>query len=113
MNSHDNSSFCDAFSALDVLIETVQETIPLVQEFLSPRLILIKTLLHVASIRLHNPLILVNEISRAKSLAAAQSVVRILDSGSIQQFRFVDPLMGVSDVYLTSVSVCARLTLFF
>lgn len=97
MDAQDLSRFSAAFSSLDELIETVQQALPTVdvQEVPTRRLKLVHTLVQVASMQLHNPFVGENDVSRAKCLAAARSVVRLLDSGRFQQYTFVDPILGV------------------
>lgn len=98
MNAQDASHFSTAFSSLDSLIETVQQAVPPLDVDYLPtgRLLLIHTLIHGASIQLHNRFFLKDDISRAKCLAAARSVVQVLDVGNIQKYHSIDPVIGVS-----------------
>lgn len=66
-------------------------------------LYMIHSLTHTAMIRLHQPFITDDQVSREKSLRAARSVTLVTKHISDADFDYLDPLMGVSSF---SINLC-------
>lgn len=89
------------FRALDTLIDKYQQyLIPMDQlernQPYETRCLLTYTLGHIATIQLHSPFASQNVSSNQKCLAAAFSVVRVLDTTNLNGISFLNPIMGVS-----------------
>lgn len=59
-------------------------------------LYMIHSLAHAAMMRLHQPFIADDQVSREKSMRAARSVVIVTKHIADADFDFLDPLIGVS-----------------
>ena len=59
---------------------------------------LIHSLAHTAMIRLHQPFITDDQLSREKSVRAASAVVLVVKHIAEADFDFLDPLIGVSHI---------------
>ncbi|KAJ6600074.1 hypothetical protein B0H10DRAFT_2196467 [Mycena sp. CBHHK59/15] len=103
-----------ALNFLDGLLEQFRIDLPLGLEFhegsLEKRSLLVtETLSHAAIIRLHAPLIRTSEVSRGKYLSAARSVVHMIRTANLSEWRHIDPIIGilwttVSEVFISELS---------
>ena len=81
--------------AIDNLIEGFKLILPTVQSHSKRQMLVIHSLVNVATIQLHNPFVADVEASRIRELAAAQAVVADLGQVPVNDFVYVDPIMGV------------------
>ncbi|KAJ6608825.1 hypothetical protein B0H10DRAFT_1955051 [Mycena sp. CBHHK59/15] len=102
-----------ALNFLDGLLEQFRIDLPLGLEFhegsLEKRSLLVTRLFPCAIIRLHAPLIRTSEVSRGKYLSAARSVVHMIRTANLSEWRHIDPIMGilwttVSEVFISELS---------
>lgn len=96
-----SSNFSENFRAFDSTIARFTASLlPLHQATALPEdkysLYLIHSLAHTAMIRLHQPFITDDQLSREKSVRSAGAVVLVVKHMAEADFDFLDPLIGVS-----------------
>ncbi|KAJ7288140.1 Zn(2)-Cys(6) binuclear cluster domain-containing protein [Mycena rebaudengoi] len=83
-----------SFSSLATLIDRVKRSLPPVESHTNRRMLVIHSLVHVATIQLHNRFVGQNPQSRIKELSAARCFVEDLSKVDVKAFVYVDPIMG-------------------
>ncbi|KAJ7022556.1 hypothetical protein C8F04DRAFT_1137677 [Mycena alexandri] len=97
------------FSMLDGVIEAFKTTLTPF-EFDGPQSrLLIHTLVHVATIQLHNPFFFTSDISCTRSRAAAMAVVTLVRQTNLRDLGYVNAIMGTlwtaaCQVFITELS---------
>ncbi|KAF8184095.1 hypothetical protein K438DRAFT_1124317 [Mycena galopus ATCC 62051] len=94
MNNEQLNQFYVSFNSTDTLIEGFKLHIPTVQLHPSREMVIIHSLAHVATIQLHNPFIVDNDASRLRVLDSARAIVAALIQAPVNEFVYVDPIMG-------------------
>ncbi|KAF7374246.1 Fungal-trans domain-containing protein [Mycena sanguinolenta] len=94
MNNEQLSQFYLSFNSIDSLIEGFKVNIPSVQLHSTREMLVARSLAHVATIQLHNPFVVENEASRLHALGAARAVVADLVRAPVNDYLYVDPIMG-------------------
>lgn len=92
VNKEQLNQFYLSFNSIDDLIEGFKLRIPTVQ---SRKMLVIHSLVHVATIQLHNPFIAENDASRFRVLGSARAIVTDLVQAPVNEFVYIDPIMGV------------------
>ncbi|KAK7022979.1 fungal-trans domain-containing protein [Favolaschia claudopus] len=108
MNNDQLSQFYVSFNSIDTLIEQFKSSIPTIQMHATREMLIIHSLTYVATIQLHNPFIIENDMSRLRGLDAARVIVACLVQAPINEFRYIHPIMGTllmatSQVFLTEL----------
>ncbi|KAK7048622.1 fungal-trans domain-containing protein [Favolaschia claudopus] len=96
-NMRDRRQFYASFKAVDALIESFKLNLPTVQSHPTREMIVIHSLAQVATIQLHNPFVAdadASDGSRSRVVTSARAIVANLTHAPLQQFRYVDPIMG-------------------
>ncbi|KAJ7028123.1 Zn(2)-Cys(6) binuclear cluster domain-containing protein [Mycena alexandri] len=89
------NQFYVSFNAMDNLIEAFKGSIPSVHLHSPREMLVIHSLAHVATIQLHNPFVVdVVGTSRLRVLDAAHAVVATLTQVPVNEFGYIDPIMG-------------------
>ncbi|KAF7360719.1 Fungal-trans domain-containing protein [Mycena venus] len=88
------NQFFRSFSAVDSLIARFKESLPAVQLHPTRKILLIHCLAHVSTIQLHNPFVIENAASRMHVLESARRIVVELSHAPVNEFIYVDPIMG-------------------
>ncbi|KAJ7019721.1 Zn(2)-Cys(6) binuclear cluster domain-containing protein [Mycena alexandri] len=89
------NQFYVSFNAMDNLIEAFKGSIPSVHLHSPREMLVIHSLAHVATIQLHNPFVVdVVGTSRLRVLDAARAVVATLTQVPVNEFGYIDPIMG-------------------
>lgn len=99
MSPADTARFSAAFTSLDSLILRFIQEIPSIQsmgEHGARPMLVVHTLVHIATIQLHSPFIVQNSISHARFISSAQSVVQIINAFDLEHATFLDPIISVS-----------------
>ncbi|KAJ7888600.1 hypothetical protein B0H14DRAFT_2562181 [Mycena olivaceomarginata] len=91
VNKEQLNQFYLSFNSIDDLIEGFKLRIPTVQ---SRKMLVIHSLVHVATIQLHNPFIADNDASRFRVLGSARAIVTDLVQAPVNEFVYIDPIMG-------------------
>ncbi|KAJ7156210.1 Zn(2)-Cys(6) binuclear cluster domain-containing protein [Mycena filopes] len=91
--------FYASFNAMNHLIEGFKRNIPTVQNASSfqhsaREMLVTRCLVNVAAIQLHNPFFVEVEASRVRVLDAARAVVADLTRLPVNEFQYIDPIMG-------------------
>lgn len=101
MTNDQLNQFFASFNAMDVLIEGFRNTLPAMRisghwhGHGAREMLLVHALACVAAIQLHNPFIVDTASSRERALDAARAVVADLTRAPVNDFGFLDPIMGV------------------
>ncbi|KAJ7289350.1 hypothetical protein C8J57DRAFT_1046947 [Mycena rebaudengoi] len=85
------------FTVLDARIEQFKASLPPVQTNI---LLVIHSLTHVSTIRLHKSFANDNAFSRNKTISAARSIVDLIGKVDVQNFGIFDPVLAVSPLCL-------------
>ncbi|KAJ7099902.1 Zn(2)-Cys(6) binuclear cluster domain-containing protein [Mycena belliarum] len=102
--SHGNT-FSAKFNTLDRVIAAFKHTLPPVNlNGTEPRLLVVHTLAHVATIQLHNPFCFKSAGSRARAGAAAMAIVALLRQTDICELGYVDAIFGT--LWTAACQVC-------
>ncbi|KAF8169862.1 hypothetical protein K438DRAFT_1941215 [Mycena galopus ATCC 62051] len=111
--AHRNSNtFTSEFRNLDRVIETLKQTLPPLDSETdgSHSLLVIHTLTQVATIQLHNPFCLTDELSRSRVISAARTVVELIRQTNLRSdFGYIDAIVGTlwmaaCQVFITELS---------
>ncbi|KAF7340777.1 Fungal-trans domain-containing protein [Mycena sanguinolenta] len=94
MNNEQLSQFYLSFNSIDTLIGGFKANIPAIQLHSTREMLVARSLTHVATIQLHNPFVVENEASRSHALEAARAVVADLVQAPVNDYLYVDPIMG-------------------
>jgi len=102
LHYRESQSFLASFHFLNHLIENFRTTLPPLSglDANSTRtrtIVLTHALTDAAVIKLHNPFASTDLISKQNCLAAARAMVRF-GSANVQDFHYLNPIMGVSAV---------------
>ncbi|KAJ7143488.1 Zn(2)-Cys(6) binuclear cluster domain-containing protein [Mycena crocata] len=92
MTKDQSNQFYVSFNSIDTLLEGFKIVLPTVH--LGREMLVIRSLVHVASIQLHNPFIVDIDGSRLRGVEAARAVVADLGQTPVNDFGFIDPIMG-------------------
>jgi hypothetical protein len=84
-----------SFGAIDRLLAEFKLLLPTVQLHSTRQMLVIHSLVNVATIQLHHPFAVDVEASRLRELGAAQAVVANLRQVPVNDFIYIDPIMGV------------------
>jgi hypothetical protein len=95
MTNEQLTQFYLSFNTIDALIERFKISLPAVHLHPTRSMLVIHTLVHVATIQLHNPFISNIDASHLRVLDAARAVVATLAQVPVHEFVFIDPIMGV------------------
>ncbi|KAF7354227.1 Fungal-trans domain-containing protein [Mycena venus] len=93
-NNSELHRFYVSFNSLDTLIEGFKQNVPPAQLHPTKEMLIIQSLVHVATIQLHNPFVADRDASRLRVLDAARAVVGCLEVMPLNEFLFVDPILG-------------------
>ncbi|KAJ6525004.1 hypothetical protein B0H19DRAFT_1085120 [Mycena capillaripes] len=94
VNTEQLNQFFHSFNSIDTLIERFKTTLPAVHLHPTRQMLLIYTLVHVATIQLHNPFIVNIEPSLVRVLDSARVVVTALAQLPVNEFMFINPIRG-------------------
>ncbi|KAJ6557556.1 hypothetical protein B0H19DRAFT_1261167 [Mycena capillaripes] len=94
MNNAQLNQFYRSFNSMDTLIEGFKTSLPAVHSHPTREMLIIYNLVHVATIQLHNPFVVEVEPSRVRVLNSARSIVAALTQLPVNEFVFIDPIMG-------------------
>ncbi|KAJ7451627.1 Zn(2)-Cys(6) binuclear cluster domain-containing protein [Mycena latifolia] len=113
MNNEQLNQLYVSFNAMDTLIEGFKLVLPTVHLHSTREMLVIHSLVHVATIQLHNPFGAEVEASRLRELAAAQAVVANLGQVPVNDFLYIDPIMGTllmatCQVFVAELVRCRR-----
>ncbi|KAF7345568.1 Fungal-trans domain-containing protein [Mycena venus] len=90
-----SNGFFVSFNAIDSLIERFKIFLSTVHsQEREQEMFVIHSLVHVATIQLHNPFVVDNEASRLRVLDAARAIVDNITQMPLNEFVFIDPIMG-------------------
>ncbi|KAJ7936982.1 Zn(2)-Cys(6) binuclear cluster domain-containing protein [Mycena leptocephala] len=108
MTNEQLTQFYLSFNTIDALIERFKISLPAVHLHPTRSMLVIHTLVHVATIQLHNPFISNIDASHLRALDAARAVVATLAQVPVHEFVFIDPIMGpllmtICQVFLTEL----------
>ncbi|KAI0091628.1 hypothetical protein BDY19DRAFT_904256 [Irpex rosettiformis] len=101
-------SYQAVISTFDASIERFKQSLPAIERStqLSPdrahTLLLIHTLTHSATIQLHWPLTSHSTASINRCLAAANTIVRVVQVLDVKRMEFANPVLGVRTIFLLS-----------
>ncbi|KAK7048805.1 fungal-trans domain-containing protein [Favolaschia claudopus] len=93
-NGEHNSTCAHSFNSIDALIEKFKINLPAVQLRYGREILLIHTLAHNATIKLHKPVVSGDSPSRFRVLNAARSVVVLLSQVPVDKLGHIDAIMG-------------------
>ncbi|KAJ7078645.1 hypothetical protein C8R44DRAFT_895870 [Mycena epipterygia] len=113
MTNQQLNQFYVSFNSIDTLIEQFKVVIPTVHSHPTREMLVIRSLVHVATIQLHNPFVVDIESSRLRELAAAHAVVADLGQVPVNDFVYIDPIMGTllmatCQVFVAELVRCRR-----
>ncbi|KAJ6566550.1 hypothetical protein B0H19DRAFT_1066840 [Mycena capillaripes] len=94
MNNEELNQFYRSFNSIDTLIEGFKTALPAVHLHPTRQMLRIYSLVHVATIQLHNPFVVDVEPSRVRVLDSARAVVTALTQMPVNEFLLIDPIMG-------------------
>ncbi|KAJ6578179.1 hypothetical protein B0H19DRAFT_576655 [Mycena capillaripes] len=83
-----------SFNSIDTLIEGFKISLPPVHVHSTREMLVLHSLVHVATIQLHNPFVVEIEASRLRVLDAARAVLADFAQMDVNEFGFIDPIMG-------------------
>lgn len=95
MNTEELNQFYHSFKSIDTLIEGFKLCIPMVQPHSTREMLVVHSLVHVAKIQLHNPFVVEIDPSRLRVLGSARAIVANLVQAAVNEFVYIDPIMGV------------------
>jgi hypothetical protein len=95
MNTEVLNQFYHSFNSIDTLIEGFKLCIPMVQPHSTREMLVVHSLVHVATIQLHNPFVVEIDTSRLRVLGSARAIVANLVQAAVNEFVYIDPIMGV------------------
>jgi len=102
MTREETNTFRTTFSTLDKLIDETRHSLITPDQIVNPTTPMIRTLVvahslvHAATMQLHNLFAQDNDHAKNKSLSAARSVLQIIGSLNLRDFPYINPIMGVS-----------------
>ncbi|KAJ6488868.1 Zn(2)-Cys(6) binuclear cluster domain-containing protein [Mycena sanguinolenta] len=105
MTTEQSNKFHASFNSLDVLIENFKSGLPAISPGSARELFTIHSLVHVASIQLHNPFVAELDASRLRVLDSARGIIVKLGKVPITEFVVVNPIMGTLFMALCQVFV--------
>ncbi|KAJ6530387.1 Zn(2)-Cys(6) binuclear cluster domain-containing protein [Mycena vulgaris] len=113
MSSEQLNQFYVSFRSIDTLIEGFKLLLPTVHLHSAREMLVVHSLVNVAIIQLHNPFAVDIEASRLRELAAAQAVVTDLGQVLVNDFVYIDPIMGTllmatCQVFVAELARCRR-----
>ncbi|KAJ6534356.1 hypothetical protein B0H19DRAFT_1272078 [Mycena capillaripes] len=94
MSNEQSSQFYRSFNSIDTLIEGFKTTLPAIHSHPTRQMLIIHSLVHVATIQLHTPFVVNVEPSGLRVLDSARAVVTALAELPMNEFLFIDPIMG-------------------
>ncbi|KAJ7486163.1 Zn(2)-Cys(6) binuclear cluster domain-containing protein [Mycena galericulata] len=94
MSNEQLNQFYVSFNSIDTLIEGFKRLLPTVHLESTREMFVVHSLVHVATIQLHNPFGVDIEASRLRELAAARAVVADIAQVPVNDFVYIDPIMG-------------------
>ncbi|KAJ6550167.1 hypothetical protein B0H19DRAFT_1265027 [Mycena capillaripes] len=94
MNHDQANDFYRSFNSIDTVIEGLKSSLPTVHMHSTRTMLLIHSLVHVATIQLHNPFVGEGDVSRFRVLDSARAIVTALAQVPVNEFVFIDPIMG-------------------
>ncbi|KAJ6585332.1 hypothetical protein B0H19DRAFT_926757 [Mycena capillaripes] len=95
-NMNNKRQFYVSFNAIDTLIERFKLSLPTVQSHSTREMLVIHSLVHVATIQQHNPFVVDNDASRLRVLGSARAILASLAQVPLNEFVYIDSIMGVS-----------------
>ncbi|KAJ6585298.1 hypothetical protein B0H19DRAFT_925329, partial [Mycena capillaripes] len=95
-NMNNKHQFYVSFNSIDSLIERLKLSLPTVQLHSTREMLAIHSLVHVATIQLHNPFVVDNHSSRLRVLVSARAINACISQVPVNEFVYIDPIMGVS-----------------
>ncbi|KAJ7914466.1 hypothetical protein B0H13DRAFT_2461358 [Mycena leptocephala] len=93
-NMENRHQFYVSFNSIDLVIERFKLSLPTVQLNATREMLVIHCLVHVAAIQLHNPFVADTHASRLRMLDAARAIVAYLAQVPLNEFVYIDPIMG-------------------
>jgi hypothetical protein len=114
MTTEQLTQFYGSFNSIDTLIEDFKIRLSTVGSYSPREMFVIHSLVHVARIQLHNPFVVEMDVSRLRVLDSARLIVASLVQVQVNEFVYIDPIMGVSGfwcVFDPPNSECAPQTL--
>ncbi|KAJ6592996.1 hypothetical protein B0H19DRAFT_1365235 [Mycena capillaripes] len=94
MSNEELTQFYFSLNSIDTLIETFKTTLLAIYFHPTREMLVIHSLVHVATIQLHNPFIAETDVCRVRVLDAARAIVAALAQAAVNEFQFIDPIMG-------------------
>ncbi|KAJ6517285.1 Zn(2)-Cys(6) binuclear cluster domain-containing protein [Mycena vitilis] len=94
MHGEELNQFYHLFNSTDTLIEGFKMRLPSVHLHSTREMLVSHSLIHVATIQLHNPFVADNDASRRRVLDAARGVTANFAQVPVNEFEFFDPIMG-------------------
>ena len=101
MTTEQSNKFHVSFNSLDALIENFKAGLPTICPGSPRELFTIHSLVHVASIQLHNPFVAELDASRLRVLDSARGIIVKLGKVPITEFVYMNPIMGVRALKLS------------
>jgi hypothetical protein len=93
--------FYVSFNSIDSLNERFKLSLPTVQMYSTKEMLVIHCLVHVATIQLHNLFVADTHASRMRVLDSARAIVAYLAQVPLNEFVYINPIMGVSRLFGT------------
>ncbi|KAJ7645226.1 Zn(2)-Cys(6) binuclear cluster domain-containing protein [Mycena polygramma] len=94
MSRNQLNQFYASFNFIDTLIEGFKISLPAVHAHSTREMLVLNCLVQVATIQLHNPFVVEMDASRRRVLDSARAIVADLEQVSVNDFLFIDPIMG-------------------
>ncbi|KAJ6549495.1 hypothetical protein B0H10DRAFT_1288223 [Mycena sp. CBHHK59/15] len=95
MGTEHAHQFFAFFNSMDNLIEKFKVTLPAMQSHPTREMLVVHSLVHVATVQLHNRFVVDIPSSRVLELSAAHSIVADLSIVDVNEFGYIDPIMGI------------------
>ncbi|KAJ7839986.1 Zn(2)-Cys(6) binuclear cluster domain-containing protein [Mycena olivaceomarginata] len=94
MTTEQLTQFYGSFNSIDTLIEDFKIRLSTVGSYSPREMFVIHSLVHVARIQLHNPFVVEMDVSRLRVLDSARLIVVSLAQVQVNEFVYIDPIMG-------------------
>ncbi|KAF7368350.1 Fungal-trans domain-containing protein [Mycena venus] len=94
LNNYALNQFYISFNTVDTLIEAFKLNIPPTRLHPTREILVIQSLAQAATIQLHNPFVGEGDASRLRVLDAAHAIVGCLELMPVNEFVFMNPIMG-------------------
>ncbi|KAJ6514347.1 Zn(2)-Cys(6) binuclear cluster domain-containing protein [Mycena vitilis] len=88
------NQFYASFNFIDALIEGFKISLPAVHAHSTREMLVLNCLVQVSTIQLHNPFVGEIDASRRRVLDSARAIVADLQQVPVNDFLFIDPIMG-------------------